>query len=419
MNRVKKIVQTAAKFLALTFLVCFIISLIYSAFVYKEFSFVRTINDLSDAFLYLIGYGDASNFNSLLKNVLAIFGVVSLSLLSAFLTVKLFWRTDVAISKNLAIYKNDNSEYYAAVLIQNRGKPVCRIQLTISTYTSTGQMLGAQEYYFPTIPKNGLQQINIPITIMGDNNFIYNSMRNMIKKGSESQELAHKLYILWSFVDVSTGQESIKMQEYSLASFAYLQYNKEVTLTSDFLKNPQTNLAMKDMFTDWIKGTAFPIPIELANPINVEVISLLREVLPGTGGNSLRMRIDFNNVDVNGKFIEFGMACIPYIPPQDWTFYYDHDCYFEFEIMGSEEVRAIQLEIKNKAMDIIINQEIAVTNDFKHQSIRLIDANPNPDAFKEISQVDFTVFQRGMYHPKGEISIINCNLVEMSESPKA
>ena len=98
-TKFKKIIITIVVFCILIFLLCFVISfidLLNAKIVFSDI-FKQTFN----YFLYTIGYGSLES-ETFLQNFLAMIGIVSLALMSTYLTINLFWRLDdVFLDENI------------------------------------------------------------------------------------------------------------------------------------------------------------------------------------------------------------------------------------------------------------------------------------------------------------------------------
>lgn len=88
--------------------------------------------------LFFLGYGD-TELNIIIKNILAIIGILAVSVMTTFLTIDLFWRVDdVLIVPKMFITsgkdKMGRESYYANFVIVNRGKRIADLRLSIVAY---------------------------------------------------------------------------------------------------------------------------------------------------------------------------------------------------------------------------------------------------------------------------------------------
>ncbi len=118
--KVRKIIRTITIFIFTMILICILFAVLLSVVTGNSEDILnRTLNYL----LYIIGYGSLIHDNLILQDLFGILGIVAVSILSAYLTVNLFWRVDdVFISNNIAIWESANKKYYARLLVGNKGK---------------------------------------------------------------------------------------------------------------------------------------------------------------------------------------------------------------------------------------------------------------------------------------------------------
>lgn len=222
MLKLKKIINTVVVFIILMFVICFLFSL------YKLFVGVITPSELVREtglyFLYTIGYG-ALEGDAVIQNILAMIGIISVALMTTFLTINLFWRLDdVKFNKEIICDLNN-----IKISFKNKGKAICDMKATFVLYDSKVSMniLNPQEYYMPIMLKNSLWNLTLSL----NETFWYKAIYSLLTSNDK------KLYCIFSFVDTKSGQESIKVEEIKKENLniSYDEFIKPVILKSEYL----------------------------------------------------------------------------------------------------------------------------------------------------------------------------------------
>lgn len=198
MKRIKEIIKNVIIFLVIMLLICFGVSLFYL------FNHQIEPNELLSKtglyFLYTIGYG-ALEGDTFLQNILAMIGIVSLALMSTFLTINLFWRLDdVVLSKEITY--NDKILGFKFI---NNGRPICDVKATFLLYDNLikENIAESKEYYVPMLLKKSKWNLKVDL----DDTFWYRTVYSMLSNENK------KLYCIFSFVDTHNGQGSIRVEE--------------------------------------------------------------------------------------------------------------------------------------------------------------------------------------------------------------
>lgn len=224
MIKFKKIINTVIVFILLMFLICFLFS-IYKLIV-GDIAINELLSETGLYFLYTIGYG-ALEGDAIIQNILAMIGIISLALMTTFLTINLFWRLDdVKFNKEIFIDSND-----IKMSFKNKGKAICDMKATFVLYDNNYSMniLEPQEYYMPIMLKNSLWNLTLSL----NETFWYKAIYSLL---TSSDKL---LYCIFSFVDTKSGQESIKVEQITKdnLNISYDEFIKPVILKScDLLK---------------------------------------------------------------------------------------------------------------------------------------------------------------------------------------
>ena len=151
MTKLKKILSTVIIFIALMLLICFLFSL-WNVFAH-EMPPTEIFQKTGLYFLYTIGYGSLEE-NETVQNILAMVGIVSLALMTTYLTINLFWRLDDVKLKKDILYKND----YLLMQFQNNGRTICDMKVTFTLYDekTTENLEEPKEYYMPVLVKKSI-----------------------------------------------------------------------------------------------------------------------------------------------------------------------------------------------------------------------------------------------------------------------
>ncbi len=407
--KVKKIIRTIIIFIVTMILICVLISTLISL---TTGNFEDVINRTLNYLLYIIGYGSLMHDSLIIQDVFGVFGIVTLSILSAYITVNLFWRVDdVFISKNIAIWKSVNGKYYASVLIGNKGKNICKLELSFVAYDEKKNSIGemGKTFTYPLLIQNGVWKIDMPV----DNGFLFDVLR-IIRKGRKDC----KIYSTFEYVDSETGQGSIKVQEYESDSI-FISVNKngfyEDSECGKKIKWRQFKLLDKDseednFFSNWICSNLITFDLRKVKPINKDQIKLTIDCEKELKGCVLNAEIDFSTTSNPPDFV---MALLDFNKPfQDWTSYYLKGSCFQFEISGDDGISELQLEIKGKSGEKLIDEKISVTEAITKYSFKL---NQNIDitseSFSEVKEICFTVFNKPNDMIKGCFKIYSCEIL--------
>lgn len=139
--------------------------------------------------------------------------------------------------------------------------------------------------------------------------------------------------------------------------------------------------------------------------------AILAETLIESGDCILRAFIDVKNKPDSKEKREHVMALLQYIPTIDLSGAYLNDYNIQFEIKSSNNIKGIQLEIKDHNMDHIVDRFIETTQDFKPEILEM-NKYPDENSWEKIKEICFTVFVENKYifETKGNFEIKNFRL---------
>jgi len=222
MLKIKKIIKTLIHFLMIILLLCFSISIIKVWI--GDIEPTEILDKTGLYFLYIIGYG-ALEGDAFLQNILALIGIVSLALLSTFLTINLFWRLDdVKLDPVIHI---DLANQIITFIFTNKGQTICDLKANFQLYDSKFQTSSQcdKDYTIPLVLKNGKWVLQVSLK----ETFWYQTIYELLT--SKTKEL----YCLYSFADTNNGQSSIRVEKILLEN---LYDSNLATLTKETFLQP-------------------------------------------------------------------------------------------------------------------------------------------------------------------------------------
>lgn len=414
----KRIIRMMFSFLISILVFCTLVVIIISVTRSEDFTLSAILDQVASSFLYIIGYDSLYNDNWIIKCALAIVGILTLSLLSAYLTVLFLYRTDVKICPKIFVWQDIEGYYYCSILVKNFGKAVCNLHMSISLYNCNETTLHDEnkmsndicERYRPILLKKGLWCENFIISPV-ESVFFFKTFQHFVKGEN------YKLYVLWSIVDETTGQETTHMQpyDYNDCTFEPPIWEYKKTICTNF----------QDQFEEFICKERHVIPLKNAIPINAVAIRLNHIHLPSTQRDAMTMEIDYSDVNLNMIEPEFFvMASVQFMHPENWEIFFDEKWEFQFEMFGdADKIEIVTIEIKKKEhLEKVLWREFKVAEQLDsfgpRYSIPLCADGLTREDFQEIKEVDFTVFFKHMKnkgYPSGSVTIVDCTLAKHIE----
>lgn len=136
MNRFFNLAKIILVFILSILLICGLVSVVLictNGITWSQMGY-----NLTNNFLYIIGYGD-SNAAEIIQLIFSLIGVVSVSTLSALLTVQLFWKIDnVIINDKCFIGYDEYDNPQLSLFIINKGSDICNIKINLASYIEEG-----------------------------------------------------------------------------------------------------------------------------------------------------------------------------------------------------------------------------------------------------------------------------------------
>lgn len=121
----------------------------------------------------------------------------------------------------------------------------------------------------------------------------------------------------------------------------------------------------------------------------------------------LKSNINLENRPATKSNRDFVMALLTYTPVKDWSYYAECGYSFKFKIRGS--IKGIQLEVKNKDRRKLIDEYVAVEDNFHEKIYPLIG---DTSIWVDVEEICFTVFCEDEYiqNKYGGFEIMDCKL---------
>ncbi len=131
------------------------------------------------------------------------------------------------------------------------------------------------------------------------------------------------------------------------------------------------------------------------------------EPLLQNGVYLLKAKISLKNkpaVKTNRNFV---MALLSYLPQMDWSYHVECGYSFKFKIRGN--IKGLQLEIKNKAKRKLLDEYVAVGNNFEE---KIFPLSGEISVWQDVEEICFTVFCEDEYIQRqdGNFEIMDCIL---------
>ena len=360
MLKLKKIICTVIIFLLVMLFICLGISL------YKVVRGEIILGDVWSKtgfyFLYTIGYGSLDG-DEVLEQVLAMLGIISLALLTTYLTINLFWRLDdVRLGKNI-IYHGDT----LSLQFQNLGRTICDMKATFVLYdeNSSVNTLDPKEYYMPVLVKKSFWNLTFDLS----ETFWYRAVYELLANSK-------KLYCVFSFVDTKTGQSSIKVEE----------------ITKENLKTEQGVLDYQTFVHPVVLSCQNLLPV--ANNGEIKVINQ---------DSSMTFDFVFRKKDAITSFVMLYYNF--HEKPLNLEKYHRETTFLEMTFACEQEVH-LTIEIK-LSQDIKIVKEVELKEEKRTIAIPLQEIK---SSLEEVREICYTIFKKN--NPlKGSIEIYDFKII--------
>ena len=345
MLKLKKIIKTIIIFIILMIIICFLFSL-YKV-LNNEISPTEIVSETGLYFLYTIGYG-ALEGDSVVQNILAMVGIISLALMTTFLTINLFWRLDdVKLNKEIIYDKNS-----LKIQFKNKGRAICDMKATFALYDefTSENLEEPKEYYMPILLKNSVWNLRLDL----NETFWYKTVYDLLTTTDK------KLYCIFSFVDTQTGQSSIKVEE----------------ITKENIKTTNKLLEYKEFIKPTILSCDRLMPIENSGKLQKESIE-----------NDIIMNYSFNNSSNDDSFV---MAYYNlHEPCLNLEKYNREKTYLELKLRTEDDIKLnFELKLSNGN---VITKYIEINNEAKTVKIELKEI---PDNIEQVKEICYTIFKK-------------------------
>lgn len=340
---------------------------------------------VQSTFLYILGYGDPASNSQLIKSILAMIGFVSLSLMSAHITVNLFWRIkDVRINEFVSI-KRDKDRYFLTFAITNHGGDICNAEAKFSFFDVISNEM--EDYpairTIPILKRGTTWQIDIPVVI---GSVLCEYLRLMHYCNQKI-----KMIITYTYSDVKTGQQSIRVKEYGIDNMR-AEIGQEVeNPKANAEKNISNNMPVKDHnneFTEWLRMNTYPIDLMMLRPINEGTIVLTHQT------DGIKSVVDFSKPNDRRELPTY--AAIAYIYKRfvfDMCYLYKKGASFLITAHCSENLQKMHLEVKNELGEELKPYPLPITQEMKTMVVPIRKIFESIEQCSSITEMLFVIYK--------------------------
>jgi hypothetical protein len=342
MNRLLNILKIVLFFTMSIFFICFIVSIVLiisGQAEIKDFS-----DNLIEHFLYVVGYGD-SKTTDIIRLFFALIGLITVSAMSAVLTIKLFWKIDdVKINEKCFITKRNNKAVLS-FFIMNRGANICNVNLKLSSYydldTASSEMCFEKQR--PLLLEKTIWEIHIPIK-----DEVFQGLRHMYQQWMDNTKSDISLFLTVSYVDTTNGQETIQVKQFTYNSISMPEniifdgnsFNKSC---KQLLKKSQERY-INDDIVDWLTNKTIIYDIKQLQ--RVENSGSLTKVFTEETAID-KYHIIFNDTIKTINTEEFMMLFWNFnTTPENWVTFYNESGKISFNLAATASVENIKFQIK-------------------------------------------------------------------------
>lgn len=387
-------------------LIIFFINIVFASLYYTSNSIVynssKSINiGYLDALyfsmisFFTIGYGDISPniYDVSAKYLLfiqGILGISSISIFSAYLTVKLFKRQgDVVVSKEIALDYRDET-YLCFIRIGNIGNDI---------YDITAKL-----HFIDSIEEEANEDINITFSkpvLLSKHSWIIPLKIEKFNQFYPYFERAYKYNLNFNMnlilrgIDSFTETEIVLHKKYEIDKIKFGQF--EAITDKKKMKRKNINSInkdskIKDKFLEFVnEGVNFNVTDMQLCSQNNDSESIKKKIIRKDDGEYIEIAIDFNRHEKFDNISGFVSAYFKFDSPLDWEHFYRNKYSLAFNIRSDNNVK-IALEIKSNVYPYMIKKEfINPTAEWNEYKIPLMDKKIPKDSFKSITEICFVV----------------------------
>ncbi len=403
--------------------------------------------------LFFLGYGD-TDLSAVIKVLLAVFGIIAISVMTTYLTINLFWRVDdVVIAPSIYIYPkeadsntnvfkdNASSEYstwFAWFIVANNGKRIADLRLSFVAYQVKKQkenkeqdkiekeqkdhkeqdehteIARSREYSNPMLFKKSVWRIREEL----QDNFLLDVLykQQLLKINNNDEKIL--IYLTLRFLDPQSGQECcniVEVKPENICCHIPTRENMNKRFSKIRKMDEQEKAKKKEnqkKLEEYLSRSFKPFDLRKLNrsPKNNEV---KYQIDP----KSNEVSCDFSSANSNSQWL---MIFFDYrTKPLDWTIYSDDDISFLCELEISGIKKQVNIEIKCRPALNVLYTIPYIMKDGKvniSKSLKeILENSDNPD-FSDIRQICF-VIDRGseLIDIDGSIRIKKCGLMYNKE----
>lgn len=424
MNRFLNIIKIIMAFVLSVLFLCCITSLVLIWTNHIEWTDFRS--NIIEHFLYVVGYGESQSIN-IVRIIFAIIGLITVSTLSAVLTIQLFWKIDdVVINNKCFITFNDTYDKPLLYLfIVNKGADICNIKIKLSSYyvsdTSHSEICYEEER--PLLLKKSIWKIQIPIK----DKSLYKALRLMYKSVLNNSQPKISFFLTISYVDTNNGQETIQVRQYtyddiSMPSNDIILEDKSFKSKLRKLRTISKERYTNKKFREWIIDNYTHYSLENITPLeNCGTLSKGLLDIP-TNVKMDKYHIQFKESIRTTNTEEFMMLFWNLNnASENWTTHYNENGYVSFYLAATSSIENVKFQLKsttNGIRSIIFEQDISPSTEVQEYKYYLKDIFPakllENNSVPEICEICFCVYGKDMNGLDGDIYVSNVEVASIS-----
>lgn len=406
MNRFFNLAKIILVFILSILLICGLVSVVLictNGITWSQLGY-----NLTNNFLYIIGYGD-SNAAEIIQLIFSLIGVVSVSTLSALLTVQLFWKIDnVIINDKCFIGYDEYDNPQLSLFIINKGSDICNIKINLASYIEEGTSRSriCYEEERPLLLKKSIWKIDIPIS----NTPLYQSLRYIYKE----QHSRLSFFLTISYVDTKNGQETIQVKQYTKREISIPNFKMDIsggTFKAKYkaLKNITKDLYNSPKVTEWLLNNTERYSCSEISLI--ENSGSLYKVQSDNEGALYAIKFDKSVQNINTEAFMM-MFWNLNNHAADWTIFYKENGIIRFSMVASTEIKNVKFQVKsiiNGNRSIIFEKNIKPSETINKYQYDLAAVFDNIDHIEKniplICEICFCVYAKDMSSLNGNLMI--------------
>lgn len=395
------------------------------------------IENLGSNALFFLGYGESSRLGLVTRNILAVVGILAISIMTTFLTINLFWRVDdVLVSPYIYVYENNargKSPYSAAFVIENAGKKIANLRLSVIAYhVNQDKESGMRQAEYTQISKS--REHTYPMLLSKSrwiieeglqDSFLMDLLFRQHQLMDKREKDCIQVFLILYFLDPNSGQECCNIAEFPIDNLIWKNPQDLPGARIHQKKKNKRHVDSSEVQTEILSYITNPVKNLDFNRLEVipwlEEASLVKEVRVQQGkagsvpedGISIH-RTGMARFDSSRSSDRFLILYFDYkSKPLDWTIYDDHRVSFVCDLSVTGNINQVALELKcGDPVSVVFREELQVKEGRAafQMSLKTIKEQAKNADFSAIRELAF-VIDRGENLTKdvfGTLSIQTC-----------